>query len=99
MVRKRLEMLKEMAPATERVAFLFSPVTAPWAQNFLKPLNAVAERMGPIRTPANDDIELISAAAELGRAACGSIAVARTDQVISPATRYHLPLISAYRPF
>jgi putative ABC transport system substrate-binding protein len=54
----------------------------------------------------NDDVELNSAMAELGRAARGSIAVmpdsfmvARTDHVISLATQYHLPLISPYRSY
>lgn len=57
----------------------------------------------PVRTPVNDDIELNSAVAELGRAAHSSIAVmpdsfmvARTDHVNSLATQYHLPLISPY---
>jgi putative ABC transport system substrate-binding protein len=108
MVGKWLEMLKEMAPATEGAALLFSPVTAPWAQDFLKPLNAVAERIGvvPIRTPVNDDIELISAVAERGRATHSSIAVmpdsfmvARTDHVNSLAMQYCLPLISPYRSY
>jgi len=106
MIGKWLEMLKEIAPATERVAFLFSPVTAPYAENFLKPLNAFAERAGilPIRTPVNDDTELSSAVAELAYAANGSIAVipdsfmvARTDHVVALATQYRLPLISPHR--
>jgi len=46
MIAQWLENAKEIAPATERVAFLFSPVTAPYAENFLKPLNAFAERAG-----------------------------------------------------
>jgi putative ABC transport system substrate-binding protein len=106
MIGKWLEMLKEIAPATERVAFLFSPVTAPYAENFLKPLNAIAERAGilPIRTPVTDDTELSSAVAELAYAANGSIAVipdsfmvARTDYVVALATQHRLPLISPHR--
>lgn len=63
MTGKWLEMLKEIAPAAERVAFLFNPVTAPYADRFLKPLHAVAERVGvqPIRTPVNNETELSSA--------------------------------------
>jgi putative tryptophan/tyrosine transport system substrate-binding protein len=106
MTGKWLEMLKEIAPATERVAFLFSPVTAPYAENFLKPLDAVAQRVGvlPIRSPVNNDTELSSAVAEFARMADGSIAVmpdsfmvARTDRVIALAMQYRLPLISPYR--
>ena len=108
MIGKWLEMLKEMAPAIERVAFLFSPATAPYAENFLKPLDAIAERVGilAIRTPVHDDIELDSAVAEFARAARGSIAVmpdsfmvARTEHVISLARQYRLPLISPYRSY
>ena len=103
---KCLEMLKEIAPATTRAAFLFSPVTAPYAEDFLKPLDAVAQRVGilPIRTPVRDDAELNSAVAEFARTADGSIAVvsdsfmaARADRVIALATQYRLPLISPYR--
>jgi putative tryptophan/tyrosine transport system substrate-binding protein len=106
MTGKWLEMLKEIAPAVERVAFLFNPVTAPYADNFLKPLHAVAERVGvqPIRTPVNSEPELSSAVAEFARAANGSIAVvpdsfmvAQTDRVIALTRQYRLPLISPYR--
>lgn len=106
MTGKWLEMLKEIAPGTKRVAFLFSPLTAPYAENFLTPLDAVAQRVGvmPIRSPVNSDAELSSAVAEFARVADGSIAVmpdsfmvARTDHVIALATQYRLPLISPYR--
>jgi putative ABC transport system substrate-binding protein len=106
MTGKWLELLKEIAPATERAAFLFNPVTAPYADNFLKPLDAIAERIGvqPIRTPVSNDIELSSAVAQFAGASNGSIAVvpdsfmvAQTDHVIALITQYRLPLISPYR--
>jgi putative tryptophan/tyrosine transport system substrate-binding protein len=34
---KWLELLKEIAPSINRVAFLFNPATAPYAKNFLRP--------------------------------------------------------------
>ena len=106
MTGKWLEMLKEIAPATARVAFLFNPATAPYADNFLKPLQAVAQRVGvlPVRTPVKNLTELSSTVAEFARAADGSIAVvpdsfmvAQTDHVIALAAQYRLPLISPYR--
>jgi putative ABC transport system substrate-binding protein len=106
MIGKWLEMLKEIAPATERVGFLFSPATAPYADNFLKPLRAVAERVGvlPVRTPVNNSTELSSAMAEFARVSDSSVAVlpdsfmvAETDHVIALTTQYRLPLISPYR--
>lgn len=106
MTGKWLEMLKEIAPATDRVAFLFNPVTAPYADDFLKPLNAIAERIGvlPVKTPVNNDTELDSAVAAFARSTNGSIAVmpdsfmvARRDRIIALAAQYRLPLVSPYR--
>jgi ABC-type uncharacterized transport system substrate-binding protein len=42
MVGKWLELLKEIAPRVNRVAFLFNPATAPFAEYFLNPFKAAA---------------------------------------------------------
>src|ERR1700756_3693516 len=42
MAGKWLELLKEIAPRVARVAFLFNPVTAPYAEYFLNPLKVAA---------------------------------------------------------
>jgi putative ABC transport system substrate-binding protein len=106
MTGKWLEMLKEIAPAIERVAFLFNPSTAPYADNFLKPLDAVAQSVGvsPIRTLVNDDAGLDAAIADFAHNANGGIAimpdsfmVAHRDRVIALSEQYRLPLISPYR--
>jgi putative ABC transport system substrate-binding protein len=42
MASKWLELLKEIAPRVVRVAFLFNPTTAPYAEVYLKPFKAAA---------------------------------------------------------
>jgi ABC-type uncharacterized transport system substrate-binding protein len=42
MTGKWLELLKEIAPRVARVAFLFNPTTAPYAEYYLKPFKAAA---------------------------------------------------------
>lgn len=106
MTGKWLEMIKEIAPATARVAFMFSPSTAPYAKDFLKPLDTIEQRAGvsATSTPVNNDVELGTVVADFARNANGAIAVvpdsfmvAHRDHVIALAARYRLPLISPYR--
>ena len=42
MAGKWLELLKEIAPRVARVAFLFNPATAPYAEYYLNPFKAAA---------------------------------------------------------
>ena len=42
MAGKWLELLKEIAPRVDRVAFLFNPATAPYAEYYLNPFKAAA---------------------------------------------------------
>ena len=42
MAGKWLELLKEIAPRVNRVAFLFNPATAPYAEYYLNPFKAAA---------------------------------------------------------
>jgi hypothetical protein len=48
---KWLELLKELAPRVERVAFLFNPGTAPYAEYFLNSFKAAAASFGMETTP------------------------------------------------
>src|SRR5271166_5541162 len=61
MVGKSLNMLKEIAPAVDRVAIMFNPETYPYYQIHLRSFEAVAIRLGlelravPVRSPAEID--------------------------------------------
>jgi putative tryptophan/tyrosine transport system substrate-binding protein len=44
MAGKWLGLLKEIAPSVKRVAFLFNPATATYAEYYLKPFEAAASR-------------------------------------------------------
>jgi putative tryptophan/tyrosine transport system substrate-binding protein len=60
---KCLELLKEIAPRSVRVALMFNPQTAPYAEYYLRPLQAVAPKLG-VATFATlvrsaDDIEAV----------------------------------------
>jgi len=60
MAGKWLELLKEIAPRVARVAFLFNPMTAPYAGYFLNPLKAAALSSGVevMAVPVRDTSEL-----------------------------------------
>ena len=52
--------VKEIAPRVARVAFLFNPVTAPYAEYYLTPFKAAAASfaMEAIAAPVRDTSEL-----------------------------------------
>src|SRR5213592_220312 len=56
---KWLELLKEVAPRVNRVAFLFNPTTASFAENYLNPFKAAARSfaMEAITAPVHDTSE------------------------------------------
>ena len=64
-VGKWLELLKEIAPAVNRAAFLFNPATSPYADIYLKPFKAAAACFGweAIAAPVHDITELESVVA------------------------------------
>ena len=55
-VGKWLELLKEIAPGVSRVAFLFNPATAPYAEYYLQPFKAAAMSLAveAIAAPVGD---------------------------------------------
>jgi ABC-type uncharacterized transport system substrate-binding protein len=105
---KWLELLKEIAPHVTRVAFLFNPVTAPYAGYFLNPLKAAGVSLGVevIAAPVHDTSELESVVAAQAREPNGGLIgtpdsfldVHRAD-VTSLADRYRLPAIYPFRQF
>ena len=46
LIGKWLELLKEIAPRVTRVAVMFNPDTAPYAEYYLRPLRAAAPKLG-----------------------------------------------------
>ncbi len=105
---KWLELLKEIAPRVNRVAFLFNPVTAPYAEYYLTPFktSAASFAMEAIAAPVGDTFKLESAIAAQARAPNGGLVV-MTDsfmhvhrvEVTSLAARYRLPAVYPYRYF
>ena len=108
MAGKWLELLKEIAPRADRVAFLFNPATAPYFEYWLNPFKAAAVSFAveAIATPVHDRSELESVIAEQARTPNGGLVVMPdtfTDshrvEITSLAARYRLPAVYPYRQF
>ena len=108
MAAKWVELLKEIAPHVNRVAMLFNPATATYADYFLKPFKAAALSFAveAIAAPARDTSELQSVIAAQVREPNGGLIVmpdsftdANREEITSLAARYHLPAVYAYRFF
>jgi putative ABC transport system substrate-binding protein len=86
MAGKWLEMLKEIAPRVNRVAFLFNPTTAPYFAYFLNPFKAVAPSFAveAIAAPVRDVPELESVIAAQARALNGGL-IAMPDSFLIAA--------------
>jgi putative ABC transport system substrate-binding protein len=105
---KWLELLREIAPRVNRVAFLFNPVTAPFAENYLTPFKAAAASFAveAIPAPVRNVSEIESFAAEHARAPNGglivmpeSFMVVHRGKIILLAARYGLPTVYPRRYF
>ncbi len=108
MASKWLELLKEIAPRVARVAFLFNPATAPYAEYYLNPFKAAAPSFAveAIAAPVGDRSELESVVAALARELNDGLVV-MTDsftsvhrvEIIALAARYRLPAVYPFRFF
>ena len=108
MASKWLELLKEIAPRVNRVAFLFNPATAPYAEYYLNSFKAAAPSfaMEAVAAPVRDTSELESVIAAQARAPNGgllvmtdSFLVTHRAEITSLAARYRLPALYPYRFF
>jgi putative ABC transport system substrate-binding protein len=108
MAGKWLELLKQIAPRVTRVAFLFNPATAPYADRFLDPFKAAAASFGleAIAAPVRDPSELEAALAVHARvpnsglvALTDSFLVAHRAEIIALAARHRLPAVYPFRFF
>jgi len=105
---KWVELLKQVAPRITRVAMIFNPKTATYAEFFLKPFRSAAANLGvePIVAPVRDKSELEPVFAAQARAANSGLAV-MTDsftsvhraEIVSLAAHYRLPAIYPFRFF
>jgi putative ABC transport system substrate-binding protein len=108
MAGKWLELLREVAPRVTRVAFLFHPPTASFAEYFLNSFKAAAASFAvePIAAPVHDRSELESVVAAQARESNGGLIAmpdsflgAHRAEVISLADRYRLPAVYWLRVF
>ena len=107
-VGKWLELIKEIAPRVNRVAFLFNPGAAPYAQYYLDVLNAAAPSLGmeAIEAPINKTSEIEPVIAEQARNQNGGIflmpdtfLLVHRAEVTSLAARYALPAVYPYSDY
>ncbi len=106
---KWIELLKEIAPRVNRIAFLFNPATATYAEFYLNPFKAAAASFAveAIAAPVRDRSELESVvSAQQAREPNGGLIVmpdSFTDlhraEITSLAARYRLPAIYPRRIF
>ena len=105
---KWLELLKEVAPYVNRVAILFNPITATYAEYFLDPFKAAAAHFNveAIMAPVRDTSEFASVIAAQARAPNGGLVVMPDTfmnfhrvEITSLAARYLLPAVYPYRIF
>ena len=102
MAGKWLELLKEIAPRVTRVAILFNPAMAPYAEYYLNPFKAAAASFAVevIVAPVRDMSELESVIAAQAREPNGGLIVmpdgfmiAHRAEITSLAARYRLPAV------
>ena len=105
---KWLEALKHVAPKVKRVALIFNPDTAPFAQMFWQPVEDAAPSFDvePIQTPVRDVGEIEHAIEAFARDGNGGLMVLpdvsttnHRDLIIALAARHRLPAVYPYRHF
>jgi putative ABC transport system substrate-binding protein len=105
---KWVELLKEIAPRVSRIAVLFNPTAAPYAEYYLKPIKTAAASFKVEATAAlvHDAQEIESVIATQAREPNSALIVipetftiARRVEIASVATRHRLPAVYPYRLF
>jgi putative ABC transport system substrate-binding protein len=105
---KWVELLKEIAPRVSRIAVLFNPTAAPYAEYYLKPIKAAAASFAVEATVAlvHDAQEIESVIAAQAREPNSALIVipetftiAHRAEIASVATRHRLPAVYPYRLF
>jgi putative tryptophan/tyrosine transport system substrate-binding protein len=105
---KWMELLKEIAPRVARVAFLFNPATAPYAEYYLNSFHAAAASFAvdAIAAPVRHTSELESVIAAQARLPSGGLVVmpdtftsSHRAEISVLAARYRLPAVYPFRFF
>jgi putative tryptophan/tyrosine transport system substrate-binding protein len=103
---KWLELLKQVAPDVARVALLFNPDTAPFADLFWRPIESAAPSFAvtPIKAGARDAAALEAQVDGLAREPNGGLMVmpeistaTHRDLIIALAARHRLPAVYPFR--
>jgi putative ABC transport system substrate-binding protein len=106
---KLMELLKEVAPHTSRVALMFNPATSPdGGAYFLDPVEAAAPLLklaliaAPVHSPAEIEPIMISLAHQPNTSLIvmpDIFILAHREQIITLADKYRMPAAYAYRLF
>ena len=102
---KWLELLRDIAPSTARVAFLLNPATAPYAPIYLDTFKsaAAALKVEGIAGPVHDTSEIKSTISALeggGLIVLPSVfTTVHRDLIIAEAARHRVPAIYPFRHF
>ena len=105
---KWLEALKQTAPHVTRVALVFNPQSAPFADMFLKPVDAAAPSfsVAPIKAAVRDPADVDRVFDALAREPNGALMVLPDismtnyrEAIIALAARHRLPAVYPYRYF
>jgi putative ABC transport system substrate-binding protein len=105
---KWLEALKQTAPRVTRVAIVFNPQSAPFADLFLRPVEAVASSfsVSPIAAAVRDPADVDRVFDALAREAYGGLMVLPDismtnyrETIIALAARHRVPAIYPFRFF
>ena len=103
---KWMELLNEIAPRVARVAFLYNPAAAPYAEIYLKPFKAAAGSLGveASAAPIRDISEFEAVIGAHARAPDGGLIVmpdafmnTHRAKIVSLAAQHRLPAVYAYR--
>jgi putative tryptophan/tyrosine transport system substrate-binding protein len=106
MVGKSLEMLKQIAPRSTRVAVMFNPDTYPYFEIHLKSFEAVARQLSLdlFAAPARSPAEIDDAVAKLGQQPGSALLVTpdpfmlvHRDATIRAAAQHRIPATYSYR--
>jgi putative ABC transport system substrate-binding protein len=102
---KWLELLKEIAPDVKKVAVIFNPATAPYADFFLQSIDAAAPpfAINPITTRIHDPNEIERVVEDFAREQNGGLIVlpdaftSHRGIIIAAAARHRTPAVYPFR--